>query len=221
MSQSSHSEEDDVCYSPLDETLATDIKNWLLRCLNRVSYTGSFATFADIPQAANPGITIDGIGIVGLPLSERDAQVIVTKSHRAPFGKGSTTIVDTAIRKTWELNTDQFKLENPIWQETVEGITKRVAKELGVRTGIQAILYKMLLYEAGAMFKPHKEYIAYVDILSAANYLLIAPRRPRECSALWSSACRPSMKVDKFVSSMAPRKCFSIRPNRHVLDPPI
>lgn len=37
---------------------------------------------------------IKDIGIVGLPLSSRDAAAIKEASHPAPFGKGSKTLVD-------------------------------------------------------------------------------------------------------------------------------
>ena len=141
-------------------TLAVETKSQLLRCLSRVNDTASFATFAACPLAANPGIVIEKTGSVGLPLSDRDAKAIIEVSHRAPFGRGSETVVDTDVRKTWELNADQFQLVNPAWQETLGNITERVQVELGLRTGIKAMPYKMLLYEEGAMFKPHKEYAA-------------------------------------------------------------
>jgi hypothetical protein len=141
-----------------DAPLKASIKRRLMDCLSQVDCARSFATFAIYPRAANPGITIAGIGKVGLPLSERDAQAIIKISHRAPFGKGSHTIVDTTVRKTWELNVGQFKLENPSWQRTLQEIVGDVKTKLGVRSEIEALPYKMLLYEEGAMFKPHKEY---------------------------------------------------------------
>lgn len=61
------------------------------------------------------------------------------------------------MRKTWELNHDQFSL-SPEWQGYVNTITKRACYELGVSgDAVTAELYKMLLYEKGAMFKPHTD----------------------------------------------------------------
>jgi hypothetical protein len=147
---------------PPDGPLKASIKSQLFHCLSEVYCAGSFATFATCPNAANPGIMIAGIGRVGLPLSERDAQAIIKISHQAPFGKGSNTIVDTAVRNTRELNLDQFKLENPSWQQTLQGIVTEVKEKLGICSEVEAVLYKMLLYEEGAMFKPHKEYVTYL-----------------------------------------------------------
>jgi hypothetical protein len=65
-----------------------------------------------------------------------------------------------AMRNTWELNPEQFALRNPLWQQYLDGIVATVAESLGIENGaetVQAELYKMLLYEKGAMFKAHKE----------------------------------------------------------------
>jgi hypothetical protein len=113
------------------------------------------------PSGTNPGLNVNGIGIIGLPLSEHYAKELIKVSHQAPFGKGSQTIVDTTVRKTWELSPDQFELRNPAWQKTVQNIVAFVCKLFGIQAAssdVKAELYKMLLYETGAMFKPHKEY---------------------------------------------------------------
>ncbi|KAH9909353.1 hypothetical protein F4778DRAFT_776504 [Xylariomycetidae sp. FL2044] len=47
------------------------------------------------------------------PLDEEDAQELVAKLHQAPMGKGSEAIVDTSVRKTWEINPDQFEIRMP------------------------------------------------------------------------------------------------------------
>ena len=65
------------------------------------------------------------------------------------------------MRRTWELNNDQFHLENPSWKEQFDGIVANALEELGLNDDevceTEAQLYKMLLYEKGAMFKAHKE----------------------------------------------------------------
>lgn len=74
---------------------------------------------------------------------------------------GSRTIVDPSIRRTWQLSPDQFELRNPKWPSVVQRVTEQVAQELGCTEAgsVNAQLYKLLLYEEGAMFKPHKEYV--------------------------------------------------------------
>jgi len=59
---------------------------------------GSFATSGSISDAPNPGLYVEGLGTVGLPLSKPDACELSKISHQAPFGKGGETIVDTTVR---------------------------------------------------------------------------------------------------------------------------
>lgn len=134
-----------------------------MECLDSLQSVGSFATFGKLDSIVEPDVYINvpaGATRIHVPLSEEHAKAIITVSHQAPFGKGTETIVDTSVRKTWELNHDQFELRNPEWQQYMAQITKKVADELGIFrvTGtFQAQLYKMLLYEKGAMFKAHTE----------------------------------------------------------------
>jgi hypothetical protein len=62
--------------------------------------SGSFATSRTLPDAANPGILVEGLGTIGLPLSERDASELCQRCHEARFGKGTETFVDRIVRKT-------------------------------------------------------------------------------------------------------------------------
>ncbi|KAK2764503.1 hypothetical protein FQN54_009198 [Arachnomyces sp. PD_36] len=140
-----------------DEKTRNRLKGDLIACLSDVDRAHSPATFAVCPQPLNPGIEIEGLGRVGLPLSKRDAETIAKLSHQAPFGMGSETIVDLDVRKTWELNPNQFKTANPSWVQALEEIVENVKTELGVNSEVEAQPHKMLLYGEGAMFKPHKD----------------------------------------------------------------
>lgn len=94
---------------------------------------------------------------IGIPLNSADAGKIISAAHQAPFGKGTETIIDTSVRNTWELNPDEFSLSKE-WQPYVNGIKDKACQELGMRSdNVRAELYKMLLYQKGAMFKPHAD----------------------------------------------------------------
>jgi len=94
---------------------------------------------------------------IGVPLGLQDAQELINVARQAPFGKGEQTIVDTSFRNTWELNPNQFSLSEK-WQPYVDSLMMMACEGLGVKTNdISAELYKMLLYEKGAMFKPHAD----------------------------------------------------------------
>lgn len=95
-----------------------------------------------------------------MPLSNNDALTIVSASHPAPFGRGTETVVDLKIRKTYELSANEFRLANPDWDGFVKQILKKIGEGMGLTAAgkkITAQIYKLLLYEEGAMFKPHQE----------------------------------------------------------------
>lgn len=64
------------------------------------------------------------------------------------------------MRKTWQLNPNQFELRNRKWPSIIQTLAEQVAQELGFveLALVNAQLNKMLLYEEGAMFKSHREY---------------------------------------------------------------
>ena len=95
----------------------------------------SFASSGPCPTTENPGIWIPDVGIIGLPLSERDADLISKVTHLAPYGKGPDTIVDLTFRNTQELNADEFELRNPNWDMALEAAVRRAATELSVPGG--------------------------------------------------------------------------------------
>lgn len=103
--------------------------------------------------------SVDQFGPIRLPLNENDAQRIIAASHQAPFGKKEQTIVDTAVYRTWKLNAADFTIRNRAFEQLIKNTARTAASQLGIASSVpvRADLYKMLLYEIGAMFKPHVE----------------------------------------------------------------
>ena len=79
-----------------------EIKEEMSRYLDEIngSRTGTFATAGPLFNAQNPGLSVNELGAIGLPLSIREAVELTKICHQAPFGKGSKTIIDTSIRNT-------------------------------------------------------------------------------------------------------------------------
>ncbi|KAJ3086778.1 hypothetical protein HK102_012494 [Quaeritorhiza haematococci] len=114
----------------------------------------------ELQQFLLPGLHVDGIGSIGLPLPERDAIVLTARYEQAPYGKGEATIVDTTVRKTWQLGPEFFSIRNPQWTSMVDNLVRgEIARDLGISPGtnVHATLYKLLLYETGGFFKPHRD----------------------------------------------------------------
>jgi hypothetical protein len=134
----------------------------LLGRIDKIQATGSFATGSVLESCPIPGICVDGGEPIALPLSEEAARNLASKSNKAPFGKSRETLVDETVRKTLQISAERISFQNPQWDGFVNELVKRVVRELGVPLGhaginVRAELYKHLLYEPGAMFKPHKE----------------------------------------------------------------
>lgn len=142
------------------ESPADMIKRKLRSCLSNVRYAGSFMASKSAEKVVDPGLHINKVGNISLPLRLQDAKAIMKLGTQAPFGRGSATIVDKSFRNTIELSPGQFELRNPAWPQEIVDIVTRLCKVLGFTDsplGIKAELYKMLLYEKSAMFKPRKE----------------------------------------------------------------
>ncbi|KAF2140234.1 uncharacterized protein K452DRAFT_231093 [Aplosporella prunicola CBS 121167] len=141
-----------------------DVREDLLNSLNGIEHDGTFFSYAllgDMFKAIDPLIEVEGVGPIALPLGEEQAQAIANASHQASFGKGTDTVIDASIRNTWELNPERFNITNPKWeQEFLPRVLSHVVKDLGITYGphhVSAQLYKMLLYEKGALFKEHQD----------------------------------------------------------------
>lgn len=138
----------------------THLTSSIYDCISDVHAAGSFATFGSLDNFVLPGVVVDEIGAIRLPLSSDDAHSLIRVSRQAPFGKGNQTLIDETVRKTWEIDGSKVSFSNKAWHAWLDGVVQKAAEELGVAASpnsVRAELYKMLLYEKGAMFKPHKE----------------------------------------------------------------
>ncbi|KAJ1714668.1 hypothetical protein NYO67_3155 [Aspergillus flavus] len=117
-------------------------------------------TSANIDTAVNPGLYIPDVGNIGLPISTEHAKAIIQSCHPSPYGKGTETLVDESVRKSWQLDASQFALQNPRWQLQVELFVDKAVTGLGLTANgreVKAKLYKLLIYEEGAFFLPHRD----------------------------------------------------------------
>ncbi|KAJ0384139.1 hypothetical protein COL922a_009046 [Colletotrichum nupharicola] len=131
-------------------------KRTLRKRLNGIKSVGDIANFTRYPTFANPGLKIEGRPAFPLPLTPSDAEVIKAACREAPFGKGEDTVVNTSVRKTWELNHTQFQLINPEWAGFLQKVYLTAAGGLGL-TDVSVKPHKLLLYEKGSFFKRHKD----------------------------------------------------------------
>jgi len=123
------------------------------------SHVGTFATTDIFSNAPNPGISIAGLGTIGLPLSKLDALRLIAFAEEYTT---SPTITDTHDRSAWDIEGSKVKLRNERFKTWLsEVITYRVCPALGIEQAehVEAQFYKMLLYTPGGYFVPHQEYV--------------------------------------------------------------
>ncbi|KAI9800602.1 MAG: hypothetical protein M1833_003260 [Piccolia ochrophora] len=115
------------------------IKQQLGFCLSTMCSARTFATFQFWLHMSNPGLMVKGVGIVGLPLSPRDARAIVAVCRHASFNEDAEIIVNDSVHKVSELNEEQFEIQNPAWQTFVESVKHQVINELEVDDSVSEI----------------------------------------------------------------------------------
>ncbi|EGO55246.1 hypothetical protein NEUTE1DRAFT_102687 [Neurospora tetrasperma FGSC 2508] len=151
------SDQDSVTSDLSTQDYTVSLKDDLRKALDDVKVAGSFASFRKLLRSPPAGLYVDGVGDVAMPLGETQARQLIAKARQAPYGRGSETIVDTSVRNTWEIDAAQFSFNNQRWPGYVRQLCSHVAADLGIKSPIRAEIYKMLIYERGAMFKSHTD----------------------------------------------------------------
>lgn len=132
-------------------------KENILKCLNDLKGTGKFIS-VQTTKFVFPGLEVDGVGEIAYPINEVQAKALIQVAHKAPFGKGSETILDNNVRSAWEIDASKLTFNGSRWAGTLDKIVRSIKPELGLEDyAISVTLYKMLIYERGDFFLPHKD----------------------------------------------------------------
>jgi hypothetical protein len=128
----------------------------LANVLGTVRQPGDFfvSGTTEIPA---PRLEVDGVGVVALPLLPTQAEQLVAVAERSPYGRGADTLVDTAVRRTWQIGADRVWIGGKHWARALEAILARVTEGLGLNEPIAAELYKLLIYDQGSFFVSHRD----------------------------------------------------------------
>jgi hypothetical protein len=96
----------------------------LAELLGRVQRPGDFYASGRLETLA-PRLEVEGVGQVALPLLAVQAEQLIAVAKRAPYGRGPETIIDTSVRRTWQIAPDQVRLGGKHWQETLGSYRRR------------------------------------------------------------------------------------------------
>lgn len=115
-----------------------------------------FAACGTLPPVL-PGLEVAGAGPIGLPITAEEARRLIAAADQAPYGRGAETVVDTDVRRVWQVEPSRFSVRNPGWEAQVEEIVEAVKERFAIEGKIRRELYKLLVYEAGSFFAPHRD----------------------------------------------------------------
>lgn len=134
----------------------TQTQELLLKTFDGLGKSSKFCEAGSLPIVL-PGLAVRGLGDVGVPVSEADARRLIESSEQAPYGRGEETILDTDVRRVWQIDAGSVTFANPKWNGFIQTIVERVASAFAIKKKINCELYKLLVYEKGSFFKPHRD----------------------------------------------------------------
>ena len=128
----------------------------LAKILRTVRRPGDFYA-SGLIELLQPGLEVEGVGPIALPLLPVQAEQLVAAAERAPFGRGTETVLDVGVRRTWQIDARRVRIGGKHWQRTLDDIVARAAAGLGVGEPVAAELYKLLVYDEGSFFVSHRD----------------------------------------------------------------
>jgi predicted 2-oxoglutarate/Fe(II)-dependent dioxygenase YbiX len=128
----------------------------LAELLSTVQRPGDFFASGRL-ELQTPRLTVDGVGQIAFPLLPVQAAQLIAAADRAPYGRGEATIVDTDVRRTWQIGPDRVHVGGKYWQATLDRAVALAADGLGVDESVAAVLYKLLVYDEGSFFLSHRD----------------------------------------------------------------
>ncbi|KAL4161627.1 hypothetical protein PRNP1_002179 [Phytophthora ramorum] len=117
----------------------------------------SFGGLADTLPAV-PGLEVRDVGPISVPLCPEQADKLIAKCDKSPFGRKLDTLMDENVRKSWQLAPDQVDIKNPLWHSGMDTLSEVIADRLGYKgVPLQCKLYKLLVYGEGGHFVKHQD----------------------------------------------------------------
>ncbi|CDO73452.1 hypothetical protein BN946_scf185013.g87 [Trametes cinnabarina] len=88
--------------------------------------TGPFLFSKTYPTAPNFVLEVDGLGVIGLPFSVRDAAAINAQAEQAPYGEADKIVVDNSVQDMLEIDATHVRFENAGWKAFMDTTVREV-----------------------------------------------------------------------------------------------
>ena len=129
----------------------------LVELLESVDRPGDYC-IGDRLYVPMPRVTVDGVGELSFPVPVTQIDALIEAAERAPYGKGTRTLVDTAVRDCWQIDADRIRLGGRAWSATLQKVMDLVTAGLGLADANLGVkLYKLLIYRQGGFFAAHRD----------------------------------------------------------------
>ena len=92
--------------------------------LQSIDRPGDFFTH-DRLLVPMPVLEVDGVGSLSFPVPDVQVRALIEVAERAPYGKGTETLVDTSVRDCWQIDAARVRLGGRAWPETILGNSGR------------------------------------------------------------------------------------------------
>lgn len=108
--------------------------------------------------APMPRLEVASAGALSFPIPPAQVEALIGAATRAPYGRGQETILDRSVRDCWQIAPDRVDATGRAWPETFGDVLRRTTEGLGCPAdAVSASLYKLLIYEPGGFFAPHRD----------------------------------------------------------------
>ncbi len=129
----------------------------LSEAIGQATRTSKFCVAGSLP-VVDPGIEVDGLGAIKLPLKRRSGEGTrraSVRSHRTGRGRRRWSIKRCGTR----LNSIRRSFASAQkWNSAVAEAARVAGGQLGLPAEqVEARLYKLLVYEKGGFFLPHRD----------------------------------------------------------------
>jgi hypothetical protein len=101
------------------------VKEDILNSLKDLKGSGKFVSMQTM-EFVFPGMEVAGAGEMAYPINEAQAKALIQVAHKAPFGKGSETIVDNKVRSGWEIDADNISFKGNRWEHIIQKIIHNI-----------------------------------------------------------------------------------------------
>ncbi len=127
------------------------------KLLSQVKRPGNFFVSGAM-EMPMPKVDVGGVGTLSFPIPEEQIKAIVRRAERAPYGRGKETIVDTSVRKVWQIAAGRLGIAGKSWKANFDAILSKVSAGLGCEgVAVSAELYKLLVYTRDGFFLTHRD----------------------------------------------------------------